>query len=69
MTFCFCTELDGVVIPDSVSGIGESAFASCTNLKNLTIANGVWKLVEWCIFEKENRIVHYAVKHEYTEAF
>ena len=35
------TSVTGVVIPNSVTSIGDSAFQECTNLASITIGNGV----------------------------
>lgn len=36
-----CTALSSIVIPDSVTQIGDSAFSGCTLLESVTIGNGV----------------------------
>ena len=39
--FCNCTSLTSVVIPDSVTSIGEYAFFNCTTLVSVKIGDGV----------------------------
>jgi len=39
--FAYCTDLQTVRIPDSVTDMGFSAFIGCTSLKKLTIGNGL----------------------------
>jgi len=39
--FSKCTNLIGVVVPDSVTSIGYLAFASCDNLESISLGNGV----------------------------
>ena len=38
---CNCTNLKSVIIPDSVTVIGNSAFKNCKELKSITIPNSV----------------------------
>ena len=40
-TFQFCEYLTSVVIPDSVTVIGDEAFEGCRNLEDVTIGSGV----------------------------
>ena len=40
-TFCECSSLTSIVIPNSVTSIGRSAFSGCTGLTSIVIPNGV----------------------------
>ena len=39
--FSYCTSLESVTIPNSVTSIGESAFSRCSSLTSVTIPDGV----------------------------
>lgn len=39
--FSDCTEITSIVIPSSVTHIGDSAFSGCTSLKSITIPSGI----------------------------
>ncbi len=39
--FSGCTQLTGVIIPDSITNIGEDAFSNCENLSGVIIPEGV----------------------------
>jgi hypothetical protein len=39
--FLNCTSLAKVIIPDSVTSIGDAAFGNCTSLTSVTIGSGV----------------------------
>lgn len=39
--FHYCSNLESISIPDSVTSIGEGAFGSCSSLTSITIPNGV----------------------------
>ena len=41
MVFCECDSLNSVVIPNSVTSIGEGAFIGCESLKSIVIPDGV----------------------------
>ena len=41
LAFGLCSELESVVIPDSVTSIGEDAFYGCSRLKSVTIPDSV----------------------------
>lgn len=43
-TFADCTGLTRIVIPDSVTEIGDFAFSGCTNLASIKIPNSVKKI-------------------------
>lgn len=40
-TFCWCTEITSITIPNSVTSIGEEAFTGCISLTSITIPNSV----------------------------
>ena len=40
-TFCECSSLTSIVIPNSVTSIGRSAFSGCTGLTSITIPNSL----------------------------
>ncbi len=42
--FCNWTELEGIVIPNGVTGIGDSAFEGCVNLTGVTIPSTVTRI-------------------------
>ena len=39
--FYNCTKLEKVIIPNSITEIGNHSFSNCTSLKNITIPNSV----------------------------
>ena len=39
--FFLCSELKTIILPNSVTSIGQAAFGDCTNLTSVTISNGV----------------------------
>ena len=43
-SFAECTSLQSVVIPDSVTKIGESAFSGCTSLQSIVIPDSVTEI-------------------------
>ena len=43
-TFESCTNLKSIVIPNSITHIGESAFKGCTNLTSIVIPNSVTRI-------------------------
>ena len=49
-TFCNCTGLTSIIIPDSVTKIGMTAFKDCIGLKNITIPNGVARIEDFAFF-------------------
>ena len=42
------SNLTGIVIPDSVTYIGSSAFQDCKILTDVAIGNGITKITSWC---------------------
>jgi hypothetical protein len=51
--FFGCKGLTGIVIPDSVTFIGNMAFGGCTNLTTVIIGNGVTE-IEGSTFDCDN---------------
>ena len=45
--FYFCTSLTSIVIPDSVTSIGNEAFYCCTSLTSIVIPDSVTSLGSW----------------------
>jgi len=45
-----CTTLVGIIIPDTVTSIGESAFQSCFNLTSVTIPDSVTSIGNNCFY-------------------
>lgn len=50
-TFNFCSNLESVVMPDSLISIGDGAFNSCTRLKNIIIPNGLISIGEYAFYD------------------
>lgn len=61
---CFRSETGKVVLPESVVGIGDSAFESCPSIQSIDIPEGL-KYLGFCAFSncKELREIHLKVKH------
>ena len=65
MAFCYCSGLTSVVIPNSVTSIGTSAFSDCYGLTSVVIPNSVTSIGEYAfsycsgltsiIVEKDNK--------------
>jgi len=49
-----CKNLKSVIIPDSVTTIGERAFSSCTNLQSVTIPDSVTTIGDYAFYECTN---------------
>ena len=47
MVFCNCSSLASVIIPDSVTTIGNSAFYKCSSLTSITIPGSVTTIRSW----------------------
>ena len=45
--FSWCRSLSDIVIPDSVSSIGNGAFNSCSSLSNIVIPDSVTSIGDW----------------------
>jgi hypothetical protein len=50
-TFNGCTNLTGIILPNSVTSIGENAFNGCTSLASVNIPNGVTS-IEYSAFNR-----------------
>ena len=59
--FVVCTKLTDVVIPDSVTSIGEGAFEGCKSLTSVTIGNGVTSIGDLA-FQGCKKLKHIAIK-------
>ena len=44
------TSITSILIPESVTGIGRSAFSGCSSLTSVTIGNGVKTIGQWAFF-------------------
>ena len=59
-TFCGCTELERIILPDSVENIGYMAFSDCTGLASIAVSNDnpVYYAENNCLIEKAtNKLV------------
>ena len=64
LAFCYCASITSVMIPDSVTSIGEDTFFCCSNLENIYIDNGnkCYKSIDGSIYSKDGKtLVQYAV--------
>jgi len=46
-----CTGLTGIILPNSVTSIGEAAFSRCISLKSITIPNSVTSIGDYAFYE------------------
>ncbi len=49
--FFDCYNLTSIVIPDTVTTIGDRAFSTCLSLKNIEIPNSVTEIGEWAFYK------------------
>lgn len=49
--FQICSEITGVIMPDTITTIGRSAFNSCSNLTSITIPNSVTTIGDYAFSE------------------
>jgi hypothetical protein len=59
--------LADIVIPDSVTSIGDGAFVGCTSLKSLVIPDGVTSIGAWAFSGCNN--LPYNLKQELISRF
>ena len=52
--FSGCTNLENIVIPESVTSIGSYAFSTCTNLENINIPSSVTSIGSYAFNECSN---------------
>lgn len=64
--FYNCTKLEKVIIPNSITEIGNHSFSNCTSLKNITIPNSV-KTIEKEAFFGCNYLVDFQIPKSVTE--
>lgn len=60
--FYECVNIDSISIPASVVEIGDSAFGSCRNLKNIQVAeeNKIYSSVDGCLYNKDQtRLIYF----------
>ena len=58
--FCDCTELESVLIPDSVISIGRGAFGRCKKLQKIDISpdNPVFDTIDGVLFSKDHTKIY-----------
>ena len=47
----YCSDLTAITIPESVTSIGDYAFANCRSLTSITIPNSVTNIGDWAFYE------------------
>lgn len=52
--FAYCSNIESVVIPDSVTIIGSSAFRGCTDLKSVELSENVKEIQQYAFEECSN---------------
>ena len=67
-TFCSCSSLTSIIIPDSVTSIGNKAFYGCTNLTSITIPKSVTSIGDYT-FTDCNNLTIYGYKNSYAEEY
>ena len=60
------TKISDVIIPDTVTRIGEYSFSYCPNLKNVTIPYSV-KIIDYCAFANCPRLTYMFIPDSVTE--
>lgn len=52
--FASCTNLQEVILPNTLTAIGDGAFRECENLKEITIPNNITKIGNWAFLQCKN---------------
>ncbi len=70
--FSKCSSLTSIVIPNSVTSIGEGAFSSCTSLSNIDIPDSVTRIGHLAFANcssLSNNVIHDSVSRFGDELF
>lgn len=68
--FRWCDSIVCVLIPDSVTGIGEHAFSGCYNLESVTIPDSVTNIWDWAFSDCDSLTeINVSEDNEYYSSF